>query len=83
MTTPSVDALEIAAEWLDAYEPAPGEDFNGPHMAAVAVWLRERAKAKATKEAETAAIHEHAKRFGKTPGQVRAALKRVRAQRES
>lgn len=80
-TTPSIDAMEAAAEWLDAYDPAPGEDFNGPHMEAVAAWLRERAKAKAIKEAEAAAIREHAKRIGRTPGEVRRALARVRAKK--
>jgi hypothetical protein len=74
--------MEAAAEWLDAYDPAPSEDFNGPHMEAVAAWLRDQARRKATKEAETAAIREHAKRLGKTPGQVRRALKRVREARQ-
>lgn len=39
MSRPSPDALAFAAEWLDSYEPGPG-DANGAHATAVATWLR-------------------------------------------
>lgn len=40
MSRPSPDALAFAADWLDSYEPAPGDE-NGAHATAVAAWLRE------------------------------------------
>lgn len=71
MARPSVEALEMAAEWLDCYE----HDAEDPrHCHDVAKWLREQAEAKAKREAETVAIREHAANLGVSPAKVRRAL---------
>jgi hypothetical protein len=41
MKRPSVDEMNLAAEWLDAYE----DDEGGAAMCHVATWLREQADA--------------------------------------
>jgi len=82
MKTPSIEALEMAAEWLDCYSPGP-MDENGPGMAAVAAWLRAAAKAKAVKEAEAQAIRQFAADKGVSVARVRSALAKTRKARKA
>jgi hypothetical protein len=77
MGTPSIEELETAAEWLDTYDHDGSR--NHEHCQRVRVWLLEEAKRKAVKAAEAEAIRQHAARIGRTPGEVRKALARVRA----
>lgn len=75
MTTPSVEALDMAAEWLEQYDHYDDE----PRLChEVAKWLREKAEAKAQREAETKAIRAKAKELGVSPSRIRTALKNVR-----
>ena len=76
MSTPSPDALDMAAEWLSQYDeesPEHKECFE------VAEWLRNKAAAARQRAAETEAIRQIAKERGVKPSQVRKVLARNRA----
>lgn len=64
--TPSIEDMDIAAEWLDCNE---GEDGEGDACARVAEWLRVQAAAKSDREAAKAA--------GVNVGHLRGALAKV------
>lgn len=72
---PTAEEMDLAAEWLDVNE---GDDGEGDACHAVAAWLREIAKAAATREAVTAAVHDYAREHGVKPAAVRKALRAVR-----
>lgn len=49
--SPSADDLAFAADWLDAYEAAPGDEDNGERAERLAGWLRQKADAAFLREA--------------------------------
>lgn len=61
---------QAAADWLDAYEGAPGDEANVVAMRRVAEWLRDLARDTAIKEA--------AREMGVPVKKVRALLRGVR-----
>jgi hypothetical protein len=67
MKRPSVDDMNLASEWLDAYE----SDAEGACMYRVAEWLRE--------QADAAYLRETAKLNGVPVGKLRTGLQKLKA----
>lgn len=70
----TMDDLAFAADFLESYEAAPGEDENGTSAARVAVWLR----SELSKRREAAAVRRVCDRRGWHPATFRNVLRQVR-----
>jgi hypothetical protein len=68
MKRPSIDDMNLASEWLDAYESG---EADGLAMYRVAAWLRE--------QADAAYLRETAKSNGVPVGKLRTGLQKLKA----